>query len=309
MPEPTASAAPSRALPWLELALVVAVALGALLFHATLPGRMPSDADYQAAAAAVRAELQSGDAVAVLPEWAEKARMFLPGVPFVSAPVLADADLSRVKRLWIVELPSLPRAEVARSERAGTAQMSADGPPRRFGNVVLKRFVNRAFHEPRFDFTRELGRANVWLDVPGRRIDCARDGERHDCGRGLSVAHEIREVQFAPHDCVGANPVGRDIPLVVDYPDALLANHLTVMAAVTGEMGWRHGEGQTPVDLTVEIDGQRAGALTIPVGTVPPQHLELDTARFDPKVPHDVRFAVATSNPKDREFCFDAASE
>jgi hypothetical protein len=175
--------------------------------------------------------------------------------------------------------------------------------------VVLKRYLNPGFHEPRFDFVRELGRAQVWIDLPGQRIDCPSDGTSHRCGRGPTVAREIREVEFAPHTCIGANPVGRGIPLVVDYPEAPLGKTLDVHAAVTGEMGWRHGEGRTPVTLDVAIDGQPQGQVEIAVGTVPLQSLTLDTSKFDPAQPHEVRFSVRTDNPKDREFCFDAVSE
>jgi len=309
MSEPALRSSSKRLLLGIELAFVMAAALWGLWFHATLPGRVPTDADYRALAQAVRPSYAVGDFAAVLPEWAERARMFLPGVPFVAVPDLAHADLSRVRRLWVIEQPDLPRSDVARARAALAAALRADGPPRKFGPLVLERFTNPGFHEPRFDFTRDVARARVWLQLPGRRIDCPRDGQHFQCGRGLTVGHEVREIQFTPYDCVGANPVGRDIPLVVDYPGALLGKTLRILAGVTGEMGWRHGEGQTPVTLSVSIDGQPQGTLTIPVGTVPPQHLSVDTSAFDPSRPHDVQFAVRTQNNKDREFCFDAQSE
>ena len=308
MAEPTPQPK-SRPLLAIELALVVIAALGSIVYDVTLPGRMPRERDQQAAADVIRAQVVSGDAVAVLPEWAERVRGMLPGVPFISAPDLATADLSRVKRLWLVELPSLPRGDVPNREREATAHLKEDGAVQTFGKVLLKRYVNPDFKEPLFDFTRDIGRAQVWIDAQGRRMDCTLDGTTHRCGRAGTVAHEIREIEFTPYDCVGANPVGRNFPLVVDYPDAILGTKLHVMAAVTGEMGWRHGEGRTPVDFNLEIDGQQMGAIHIPVGTVPPQRSEIDTSKLDPKVPHDVRFSVLTENPKDREFCFDASSE
>lgn len=298
-----------RTVTLVELGLVALAALFSIWFYATKPSRLPRQAEYEQAVKAIREGLQTGDAVAVLPAWADRVRGMLPGVPFLAVPDLAKADLSRVRRLWLLELPSLPRAEVANREREATATLKADGEAQKFGRVELKRFTNPGFHEPRFDFTEEVGRAQVYLDIPGRRIDCALDGTLHRCGRGPTVGHEWREIDFAPQRCVGANPVGRGIPLVVEYPDALLSGKLDVLAAVTGEMAWRHTPGLTPVDLAVAIDGQPVAQLTVPVGTVPPQKLAIDTSRFDPAQPHDVRFAVTTSNPQDREFCFDAQAE
>ncbi|MBS2028316.1 MAG: hypothetical protein JST54_10460 [Deltaproteobacteria bacterium] len=305
-PTPQPKSSPLLAI---ELGLVVLAALGSLAYDLTLPGRLPHVRDQQAAADAILANVATGDAVAVLPTWAERVRGMVPGVPFISAPDLATADLSRVKRLWLVELPSLPRGEVPNREREATARLKEDGAVQSFGNVLLKRYVNPDFHEPLFDFTRDLGRAHVWIDLQGRQMDCTLDGTTHRCGRAGNVAHEVREIDFAPYDCVGANPVGHNYPLIVDYPEATLGSKLHVMAAVTGEMGWRHGEGRTPVDFTVDIDGQRMGEIHIPVGTVPPQRSEIDTSKLDPKIPHDVRFSVVTENPKDREFCFDASSD
>jgi hypothetical protein len=294
---------------WLELAAVGAAAIASLLFSFTLPGRLPSDDDYASVVTAIRAELAVGDAVTVAPAWAERARSLLPGVDFVSAPELHTADLTRVKRLWLIGLPAVPRSDAAQVAQDLAIRLTADAPARPFGKLTLQRFSNPAFHEPRFDFTRDIGRAQVYFETRGQRLSCTRDGEHHACPRGPTVQAEWREIDFAPYRCVGANPVGGNIPLVIEYPDALLGKSLQVMAAVTGEMGWRHGPGLTPVDLQIEIDGQPAGSVHIAVGTVPPQRISIDTQKLDPAQPHRVRFAVSTMNPQDREFCFDAQAD
>lgn len=66
-----------RALPLLELGGLLLVALLCLLFHLRLPGRLPSEADYRAAAERLQAEGQPGDAVLLFPWWAERARVYL----------------------------------------------------------------------------------------------------------------------------------------------------------------------------------------------------------------------------------------
>lgn len=292
---------------WVELGLVVLAAVASLVFYATLPGRLPSDDDYAGVVQAIRAEVAVGDAVAVAPAWAERARSLLPGVDFIAD--LPTAELARVKRLWLVGLPSVPRSDASQVAQELARRLTVDGPARRFGKLTLQRFTNPSFHEPRFDFTRDVGRAQVYLEARGQRIPCPRDGQHHTCPRATTVQAEWREIDFAPYRCIGANPVGGNIPLDVDYPDALLGDSLTVSAAVTGEMGWRHGPGLTPVDLSVEIDGRLAGSIHIPVGTVPLQKLTIDTRALDHAQTHRVRFAVVTTNPQDREFCFDAQAE
>ncbi len=276
-----------------------------LWFYAHLPAAMPTDAEYQDAAKAVRAEFVEGDAVAVAPEWADKFRMVLHGYPFVAVPDLLHTDLSQVKRLWLLELPSLPRSNAEQTARALSGLLQPDGEPKRFGKLVLQRYTNANFLEPKFDFTRDLGRANVSIQFNGQRMDCPRDGEEHHCPRGPTISREWREIDFAPYRCIGANALGRP-ELVVEYPDALLGQRLEVLAGVTGEMGWKHSAEYTPVKLTVDVDGKRLGELVITPGTVPPQRMHVDTSSLDLQAMHDVRFAVTSDNPKEREFCFDA---
>jgi hypothetical protein len=136
-------------------------------------------------------------------------------------------------------------------------------------------------------------------------MECSRNVDEHRCQRGGTVAREVREIDFAPHECVGANAVGR-AELVVEYPQATLGKELDVLAGITGEMGWKHSPEYTAVKLTVDVDGSRLGTLDIPAGTVPPQTIKVDTSSLSSSEPHRVRFAITSDNPKEREFCFDA---
>ena len=282
-------------------------ALGSLAFYATLPGRVPSDADYDHVAEAIRAAFAAGDAVAQAPEWAEKAREKVHGLRFIEPPDLTRTDLSDVRRLWLIELPDVPRSDAARVAERLATQLTRDGEPQRFGELTLQRFVNPAFREPLYAFTHELSRAEVSIQAGGQNVACARSGEEHRCPRGGAVARETREIDFAPHECVGANAVGRP-ELVIEYPEAILGKELRVLAGVTGEMGWKHTPEYTAVKLTVDIDGTQMGVIDIPPGTVPPQTLTVDTSSLPADQLHRVRFAVTSDNPKEREFCFDARS-
>jgi len=66
------------------LAALVVVGAGSLLLDLALPFRLPSDADWAEAAGALRAVGRPGDAVQIWPVWAERARLFVDGVPVLA---------------------------------------------------------------------------------------------------------------------------------------------------------------------------------------------------------------------------------
>jgi hypothetical protein len=313
-PAPPPAAAPTSAVAppasrWeqAQLSLLVFASVVSLAFYAGLPGRLPTDADYDKVAETIRSGFAAGDAVANAPEWAEKARQKVHGLRFIEPPDLLHADLSDVHRLWLIGLPDAPRSDATKvADQLGT-QLTRDGEMQRFGELTLQRYVNPAFREPLYSFTQELGRAEVSIQLGPQHIDCSRNVDEFRCQRGGTVAREVREIDFAPYECVGANAVGR-AELVVEYPSAVLGKELDVLAGVTGEMGWKHTPEYTAVKLTIDVDGQRLGVIDIPPGTVPPQKLTIDTSSLPSDAPHRVRFAVTSDNPKEREFCFDARS-
>jgi len=121
----------------LAFAALIALGAGSLLFDLTLSWRLPSDADWAEAAAALRAAAQQGDAVQVWPAWAERARMFVD-----AAPVLADEDLDRadyagVGRLWLLSLPRTPFFRPADGPLVARGATPATDA-RRFGALSLR---------------------------------------------------------------------------------------------------------------------------------------------------------------------------
>jgi hypothetical protein len=92
----------------LAFAALVALGAGSLLFDLTLSWRLPSDADWAEAAAALRSAAQPGDAVQIWPVWAERARMFVDAAPVVAEEDLQRADYPGVRRVWLLSLPRTP---------------------------------------------------------------------------------------------------------------------------------------------------------------------------------------------------------
>ncbi|HEY6100436.1 MAG TPA: hypothetical protein VIW03_13450, partial [Anaeromyxobacter sp.] len=112
----------------------------ALLAQARLPGTLPTPRDWAALRALVEREARPGDAVALSPPWAERAREILPAsVPVLAQRRFAGEDLLGVRRLWLVSLPGAPGfswdAESELLRRAGRPE-----PPGRLGALQVTRF-------------------------------------------------------------------------------------------------------------------------------------------------------------------------
>src|SRR3954471_20894410 len=120
-----------RRLPLLALVLLGAASL---TFDLTLSSRMPSDADWAEAAAALRAGGKPGDAVQIWPVWAERARLFVDALPVVAEEDPARADYLGVQRLWVLSLHRFGTAVPALTARGATPLADE----RRFGALALR---------------------------------------------------------------------------------------------------------------------------------------------------------------------------
>jgi hypothetical protein len=125
--------------------VLLAISAGALAFDLTLPWRLPSEADWAEAAGALRARAAPGDVVQLWPPWAERARQFIDAAPVVLEEDLAAADYVGAQRLWLLTLPRVPYAGVARAREAllrrGAVRSSE---PARFGALELEAWDLRA---------------------------------------------------------------------------------------------------------------------------------------------------------------------
>lgn len=310
---PAAPAPPSLARTLLlrgEAALFLVAALLSLAFYLRLPATLPSEEDYRAAAADLAARSAPGDAVLLDPHWAERARLFVHGLPVLNlARDPVREDLRGFGRLFVLSLPDLPRADqegtFAFLERARFRRLEE---PRRFGNLEVTLFENLQPERPSFDFTGEVARAKVYLRRPdGSQELCPRVGNRHPCPRAgwINVGEEIKEIAFKPQRCLWAHPAGSE-PLVVEYADAPLGRTLDVTGGIVGQIVFRR-ESYKTVTLRVKIDGALVAEIEFPPGEPGARRRSIDTSAMA-GTRRLVQFEVSAPDPNMRHFCFDAGA-
>lgn len=294
----------------LEAVAFVAAALLSILFYARLPGTLPSEADYQAAAQDLAARAREGDAVLLDPHWAERARLFVRNVPLLNLhrhPV--REDVRGYARLFVLSLPDLPRSDQeAAFRQVESFKFKRVDEPKRFGRLTVTEFANAALERPSFDFVTEVPRAKVYL----RRGDgaeelCPERGGRHPCPRAgwINVGEEIKEIDSKPLRCLWAHPAHND-PLVVEYADAPLGRTLDVVGGIVGQIVYRVEKYGT-VKLRVKIDGKLLAEIEFPPGQPGERRRSIDTSSWAGSR-RLVQFEVSADNPDMRHFCFAAGA-
>jgi hypothetical protein len=241
------------------MAFAAAVAFAgawSVLAQAAVARRLPAPLDWAAARALVERDARPGDAAAVSPAWAERAREVLPSsVPLLGLSRFAGEDLVGVRRVWLIALADAPwsrwDAEIDLVERAARAEA-----PARLGALDVTRF-DLAFPTIPLAFLPDrLGQAAVTLG--GAPCDAAGPG-RFRCGGGAAeVAREVREIAGVPRPCLTASsPVPLDAPLAIAFPPMRLGRTLHGHAGATAD-----GPG-APVRIAVLLEGEEAGAAEV----------------------------------------------
>jgi hypothetical protein len=239
------------------MALAAAVALagaGSILAQARIQRRLPSPLDWAAARALVERDARPGDAAAVAPAWAERAREVLPStVPVLALRRFAGEDLVGVRRVWLVSVPELPwsrwDAEVDLAERAASSEA-----PARLGSLEVTRY-DLAFPTLPLAFLPDrLGQAAVTLGG----APCAPDAPgRFRCGGGAAeLARAVRDVAGVPRPCLSASaPAPLDQPVAVSFPPMRIGRTLH------GHAGLAAGAGPgAPVRVSVLLDDEEIGS-------------------------------------------------
>lgn len=247
------------------LAFTAAVALcGAftIVAQARVVGRLPAPLDWAAARALVERDARAGDAVALAPAWAERAREVFPSsVPVLAQRRYAGEDLVGVRRVWLVALPDAPwsryDAELDVVERAARSEA-----PARLGGLEVTRY-DLAFPTVPLAFLPDrLGQAAVSLGG----VPCAADAGRFRCGEGAAqVAREVRDVDGVPRPCLSA-----ESPAPLDTALELAFRPVRVGRTLHGHVGAAAGAGVAPVRVAAVLDGEEVGAAEItPRGWTP----------------------------------------
>jgi hypothetical protein len=210
---------PRRSL-WLVPPLLVLVSTVVL---AVQQARVPSLADWTAAAEAIGADLKPGDGVAFAPPHAGEARLVLHDLPAFHLGPPQLADLARYDRVWLMgafgnDADDLPPGHALAQRRqfgAVTLDLVTVGGPKVVGDLYA-----------------ELEAARVTRRHPdGREEACDFwDGRRWQCGLrqspdltraclAKSIAQRLRDKQRDPH--CGLDPwinVGRDVRIIGAEP-------------------------------------------------------------------------------------------
>ncbi len=236
-----------RLAPLLELGLFACALLYALVFWLRLPGRLPSAQDYLALQAKVQREAQPGDGLAVLPFWADRAKLFLHGTPVLALPHLeTEADAERYGRLWVIAQPDLPHSDARGSLEALAQRLSLVHGPQRFGPLELWLFAPQPGRAATYDFVAHAAEAQVEAPVPLRL--------------------EWREFDFLPRHCV----VSRAGQAVLHFDDVPMHGGLRVGLGSLGP-----GQG---AQVQVNVDGRPLQPLQLTQGGPAFQEAELPAA-------------------------------
>lgn len=245
---------------WVELGALTLAALFALVFHLTLPSRLPSEEDHRAAAAHLTANAAEGDVLLLSPWWTERARLYAPASLPVVGYLGSDADpLADHRRIWVLAQPDLPRAARDDFERAFLPGREAIGEASRFGPLELRLYENGRYRPARWRATEALDSAQVFLETPdGARRDCPRVERSFRCPGGphMAVAVEWHEVLYEPRRCVNLHAPGGEAKLVVEFASAPEGLEYTLEAGIIWEHAFRHAPHLTVTE--VEASGRGA---------------------------------------------------
>lgn len=260
-------------------AAVAAAGLYGLVFQATLPGRLPSSTDWKAVAAILARDARPGDAVALAPPWAERAREVLPEripsrpeavLPILASPSYseADEDLSGIRRVWLISLPGAPGGvgAIPGQLAARSAPVEATVP---VGRLSLTRYDLRAPEIP------------LW-------------------SIGDLLASETREVGQLPRTCAVARFPGPDPkPALMRFPALPLGSALRGRIGLVGDVSG----SRASASIRVNVDGVEMARLEA-TGAPAWRRFEIDTSHLPP-ARHEVAVELVPSGPLPRGVCVD----
>jgi hypothetical protein len=291
-----------------ELGALLLVALACLVFHFRLPGRLPSEADYQRVAGWLRAEARPGDAVLLFPWWTERARLYLPPELPVYGYLGSDGDNLRAHpRVWVLGQPDLPRSDEGDFLAAFLPGRTVQGETRREGPLALTLYTNGRYRPHRFVASEAYARARVYLESPdGTRRDCPFDGRAHRCPGPpyLYVAPEWHEIRYEPRHCLWMHAPGGPERLVAEFDGVPGGTQLRLEGGIIFEHAFPKAPHLSTVHMAVEDVGSREPLLEV---SQPPglEGVQKAWRELPPGGPRTVRVWVQADNADTRQVCLD----
>jgi hypothetical protein len=263
----------------IPVVLAAALALLALVETASAllaPLRVARPADWDAAAAEVRAHFRDGDLIAFAPYWADQVGR--AHFEMVTVDMAGRADSERYSRVWEVSIRG------AHSPDATGRLISKKA----FGRVEVALWEKPAA-EIVYDFTTHADEARVTVGDERGEQPCLRDvGSGFRCP-GSRVERRTLEIDYRPRR-------GILIPLEVARATRIAFDDIELGAKLVGYTGlhdyYARKNADGPVQLRVFIDGvERANFMTR--NSDDWRRFELDTQPGR----HAVRFEISSPSP------------
>lgn len=296
-----------------EAGAIVIAAIAALLFHWTLPSRLPTEEQYRSVSEVLGREARPGDALLLYPWWTERARLFAPSFVSVVGYLGSDRDpLTSSPRIWLLAQPRLPRADLSAFQRDFLPGRSPLGETRSFGNLQLALYRNDLYRPRIFSAVSALASARVYVENPGGvRAECLFDGSAHRCPgpERLRVAAEWHEVLFQPRYCLWMRPPGGASRLVAEFPELPVGDRLVLEAGIIWEYAAHIDSRLTPTRVAAEDagTGDELLSVSIPVGAEGMKRAERPGSSL-PRA-RGAKLWIQSDNPSMRDTCVELASE
>jgi hypothetical protein len=267
-------------------ALVALLALVETGVALSARARVARDADWQAAAAEVRAGFAPGDVIAFAPAWADQTGRAWLG-DLVTVEMAGRSDVDRYARVWEVSIrgaraPDTAGARLVRETRHGKVRVALWERP---GATPIV-----------WDFTAHANDARIMLaDTP-----CVGDPQNGWRCAGLQVQRRTLEIDYRPRRglLVPGDPRGIEL----GFAEAPLGSTLVVYAGLHDYFARKNADA--PVDFIVAVDGKEL--LRTRVGNADHwRRFELDTRALS-GTRHTVTYRVVAAQPAWRNFGFHA---
>ena len=258
------------------------------------PSLAPTDADWAAAAAAVRAGFRPGDLIVAAPAWADPILRTQLG-DLIPPEVAARMDDDRFARVWEVSQRGAEAPAAARGTAATFDQ--------RFGRLRV-RLVERPAEVVSYDFVARWADAHVSRrDARGALVACARAGDRIACPApgNNSLHRQLVEVDQKLREALLTEPVA-GAAVVIEFPAVPLGRALVIATGLHDTWMRKAARGTVEARLTV---GDQTTELPVTSDDSGWTRTRVDTsARAGQTVP--VKLEITSAAPFDRFFAFAA---
>lgn len=267
------------------VALLALVETGRAL---TAARRVAPPADWQAAAAEVRAGFREGDLIVFAPYWADQEGRSRLG-DLIPVAMAGRADADRYARIWEVSLrgaqaPETAEAKLVHEEAHGLVRVALYQKP---AVTVL------------WDSTAEADHARVSQSLDGQKSPCRHVGTAAFGCASTRVERRTLEVDYEPRRGL-LTPVDGARTTHVAWEGVAFGNTLVAYAGIHDYYARKSGAGR--VDFRVSVDGKELVAAQ--VGNDDGwRRFDLDTRALAGQA-HTVRVDVSAKEPAWRTFGF-----